>query len=43
MRVALISMNSEMGDPDANLKKIADWMQEAHSKGARLLSLMKNL
>ena len=33
-RVALISMNSEMGDPDANLKKITGWMQEAHSKGA---------
>lgn len=33
-RVAAIAMHSVMGDPDANLDRVEQWMREAHAQGA---------
>ena len=33
-RVAAIAMHSVMGDPDANLDRVEQWMREAHARGA---------
>ena len=32
-RVAAIAMHSEMGDPEENLKRVEQWMREAHAQG----------
>lgn len=33
-KVAAVAMHSEMGEPDANLKRVEYWARKAHAKGA---------
>ena len=32
-KVAAVAMHSEMGEPDANLKRVEYWARKAHAKG----------
>ena len=34
IRVASIAMHSVMGDPSANLERVAEWAHKAHAQGA---------
>ena len=34
IRVASIAMHSVMGDPSANLRRVAEWAHKAHAQGA---------